>query len=39
VNPFLIPRNAMYDHAGFFENISKILGIWQNVLNRNRANI
>jgi peptidoglycan/xylan/chitin deacetylase (PgdA/CDA1 family) len=39
INPLLIPRNAMYDSAGIFENISKILGIWQKVLKRNRNNI
>jgi poly-beta-1,6-N-acetyl-D-glucosamine N-deacetylase len=32
VDPYLIPRNAMYDDGGYFENISKILGIWQNVI-------
>jgi poly-beta-1,6-N-acetyl-D-glucosamine N-deacetylase len=35
VNAYLIPRNAMYDKGGYFENISKILGIWQTVFNRN----
>lgn len=29
VNPFVIPRNALYDNGGYYENISKILGIWQ----------
>jgi glycosyltransferase involved in cell wall biosynthesis/peptidoglycan/xylan/chitin deacetylase (PgdA/CDA1 family) len=29
VNSFIIPRNALYDSGGYFENISKILGIWQ----------
>jgi len=31
INPFLIPRYATYDKGGYFENISKILGIWQKV--------
>lgn len=29
VDPFAIPRNALYDIGGYYENISKILGIWQ----------
>jgi len=29
VNPYMIPRNALYDNGGYYENISKILGIWQ----------
>lgn len=31
VNPFLIPRNALNDEGGFYENISKILGLWQKI--------
>jgi len=31
VDPFLIPRFATYDKGGYYENISKILGIWQKV--------
>jgi len=31
INPYLIPRNAMYENAGIFENTSKILGIWQRI--------
>jgi len=38
VNPFLIPRNALYDNAGIFENISKMLGIWQKVFNKSVSN-
>jgi poly-beta-1,6-N-acetyl-D-glucosamine N-deacetylase len=29
VNPYIIPRNSLYDNGGYFENISKIIGIWQ----------
>jgi peptidoglycan/xylan/chitin deacetylase (PgdA/CDA1 family) len=29
VHPFIIPRNALYDSGGYYENIAKILGIWQ----------
>ena len=29
VNPFLIPRYSIDDNGGYFENLSKILGIWQ----------
>lgn len=29
VDPFMIPRNAIYDEGGYYENISKLLGIWQ----------
>jgi glycosyltransferase involved in cell wall biosynthesis/peptidoglycan/xylan/chitin deacetylase (PgdA/CDA1 family) len=32
VNPYTIPRNALYDSGGYFENISKILGIWQKII-------
>lgn len=32
VNPYTIPRNALYDNGGYFENISKILGIWQKII-------
>jgi len=31
VNPLLIPRYSIYDRGGYFENISKILGIWQKI--------
>lgn len=31
IDPFLIPRFATYDKGGYYENISKILGIWQKV--------
>jgi len=32
VNPYEIPRNALYDDGGFFENLSKMLGIWQKLI-------
>jgi glycosyltransferase involved in cell wall biosynthesis/peptidoglycan/xylan/chitin deacetylase (PgdA/CDA1 family) len=35
VNPYIIPRNALYDIGGYYENISKILGIWQKVFSIN----
>ena len=31
VEPFEIPRNALYDEGGYYENISKLLGIWQKI--------
>jgi poly-beta-1,6-N-acetyl-D-glucosamine N-deacetylase len=31
VNPYLIPRNALNDDGGFYENISKVVGIWQKI--------
>jgi peptidoglycan/xylan/chitin deacetylase (PgdA/CDA1 family) len=37
-NPFMLPRNALYEKGGYFENISKILGIWQKVFNRSMTN-
>ena len=37
-NPFVLPRNALYEKGGYFENISKILGIWQKVFNRSMTN-
>jgi len=33
INPFIISRNALYEGGGYFENISKILGIWQTFFN------
>jgi peptidoglycan/xylan/chitin deacetylase (PgdA/CDA1 family) len=32
VDPYTIPRNALYDGGGYYENISKILGTWQKVI-------
>lgn len=32
LNPYLIPRMAMNTHGSKYENISKILGIWQKIL-------
>ena len=32
VNPYTIPRNALYDSGGYYENISKILGVWQKLI-------
>jgi len=32
VDPYTIPRNALYDSGGYYENISKILGIWQKLI-------
>ena len=29
LNPYIIPRYGMYDNGGYFENFSKMLGIWQ----------
>jgi peptidoglycan/xylan/chitin deacetylase (PgdA/CDA1 family) len=31
VDPYLIPRNSLNDEGGFYENISKLLGIWQKI--------
>jgi glycosyltransferase involved in cell wall biosynthesis/peptidoglycan/xylan/chitin deacetylase (PgdA/CDA1 family) len=28
-DPYTVRRNALYDSGGYYENISKILGIWQ----------
>jgi glycosyltransferase involved in cell wall biosynthesis/peptidoglycan/xylan/chitin deacetylase (PgdA/CDA1 family) len=36
VNPLMIPRNALYDSGGYFENISKILGAWQEYFFKNK---
>lgn len=35
VNPYAIPRNAINDEGGYYENISKILGIWQKFYYKN----
>lgn len=32
VDPYTIPRNALYDRGGYYENISKILGVWQKLI-------
>lgn len=32
INPYMVQRNALYDNGGYFENISKILGIWQKII-------
>ena len=34
VNPYIIPRHCMNDNGGYFENISKISGIWQKLLKK-----
>ena len=31
VNPFIIPRHVIHDTGGYYENISKALGLWQKV--------
>lgn len=36
VNPYIIPRRAMNDNGGYYENIAKILGIWQKVYFKNK---
>jgi glycosyltransferase involved in cell wall biosynthesis/peptidoglycan/xylan/chitin deacetylase (PgdA/CDA1 family) len=36
VDPYIIPRNALYDSGGYYENISKILGIWQKFIFLNK---
>lgn len=38
VDPFVIPRNALYDNGGYYENISKILGIWQRFIFSSKKN-
>ena len=38
VNPYIIPRNSLYDNGGYFENISKIIGIWQKYIPSNNMN-
>jgi|GEM_PF-241510 len=29
VNPYIIPRNSIEDDQGYYESISKLLGVWQ----------
>jgi peptidoglycan/xylan/chitin deacetylase (PgdA/CDA1 family) len=38
-NPYTLPRNALYEQGGYFENISKILGIWQKVFDNIEINL
>jgi glycosyltransferase involved in cell wall biosynthesis/peptidoglycan/xylan/chitin deacetylase (PgdA/CDA1 family) len=38
VDTFIIPRNSLYDNGGYYENISKILGIWQKFIFSSKVN-
>lgn len=41
VDPFRIPRNTIDDHRGYYENLCKVVGVWQfwkdKLLSRSRA--